>query len=130
MENQQVLSAKELVERYGQQARFMIMDIKEAIELIRKLERKVELNIEQLQQSGRNNKQENVSAADDVAIMQRDYGMKLPVKVEQYVSTGGDGQRNTGGAVIQEWEIPSCSDGDDNVFYMGDGSEEQPIEID
>lgn len=38
-------------------------------------------------------------------------GMKLPV-------------------TVAEWEFPSCSDGDDDVFYEGEGTSENPIEID
>lgn len=108
------MTAEELVSRYGPGTKYMVVDIYEIVrnintvqEEINELKRRLERSCSGIELNG----EECSSVSCDTPETTIEGGMKLPV-------------------TVAEWEFPSCSEGDDDVFYEGEGTDENPIEID
>ena len=126
------VTGRELVEEFGAERKFYILDISQSLELVSNLERRMDRLCDNIQNNVEQSEEKDIGyqpmSNDNVSI---DLGMKLPLKTpKDNNNTNGEDlfldepEQN----VIRE-EIPTCEMGDDEVFYKGTGTKEDPMEI-
>ena len=128
-----ILTSRELVEEFGAEGQFYILDIYQSLELVSNLEGRMNRLCYNIQHNVKQSEEKDIGyqpmSNDNVST---DLGMKLPLKTpEDNNNTNGEDLSldEPGQNVIREDEIPTCEMGDDEVFYKGTGTKEDPMEI-
>ena len=127
-----IVTGRELVEEFGAERKFYILDISQSLELVSNLEGRMDRLYYNIQHNVEKSEEKDIGyqpmGNDNVSI---DLGMKLPLKIPEDNNTNGEDLSldEPGQNLIREDEIPTCEMGDDEVFYKGTGTKEDPMEI-
>lgn len=136
MENTEIreYTALELVQKFGPDCKFRVVDISEAVRVVSGIQQEIEI----LEFRARN------AQPGEIAVMQHYYeetqnlesdtngtlSVKTPRSGEEAKVSCEEMEEAFDPAVVRESDFPSSSSmGDDDVFYDGNGTEDQPIEI-
>ena len=115
------------MEKYGLEAKFCILDIQESIKLVGTLEKKIDKLIDTIQEKdlciSMGQYQE---MSGDMKMSGEKMSSEVAIRCNELPAMSTDEQRR----YFRLEDIPTCSIGDDDVFYPGNGTEEEPIQID
>ena len=128
MEGLQVVTIRQLLEKYGPEAKFCILDIQESIKLVGTLEKKMDKLIDTIQEKDLSISMGQYQEMSGDLKMSGEKKMlsEVAIRCNELPAVSTAEQRR----YFRLEDIPTCSIGDDEVFYNGDGTEEEPIQID
>lgn len=130
MENIRSITVKDLLTEYGPDAKFYVMDVQQSLSFVKALDGGLDRVISEMQLNKQvEEKYEEMLAGTSSTVSQQEHnsdcgthegGLKLPIVLPRETDSVDDFLET----------VHTISMGDDEVFYEGVGSEEQPIQID
>ena len=111
------------MEKYGPEAKFCILDIQESIKLVGTLEKKIDKLIDTIQEKDLciSMGQYQEMSGDLKMSGEKKMSSEVAIRCNELPAVSTDEQRR----YFRLEDIPTCSNGDDDVFYNGDGTEEE-----